>query len=302
MKYLLVFLLCLSLNSFAATLYGVGREASGSLPPGLNLIDPTIPVASYLGDPQSQGGQIENAGLACDAAAQCYTSGFLSSADNNSLALFDLTTGIATFIAEFAGANTVDGMTFNTMDNKLYGLSFIGGAQSLVTINPNNAVVTLVGSLNVATSVDRISGLAYDAVHNKMYAAGQHNIYEISFTSGGAKSTKANGSAQLIGAHGLNLGNVGLAYDNSTQTLYLSDSNNPKLYTINVNTGIASEIGTGFAGLIFGFSALAIVSGATPILTPIPVLTNKLLILSLMILMVSGVTWFQYAKNKEIQT
>ncbi len=80
-------------------------------------------------------------------------------------------------------------------------------------------------------------GMAYDDTHGILYATNYDDsgLYSIDINTG---------AATYIGDTGVRCDLVGLAYDESTQTLYLNEADvTDSLYTVDVNTGLATLVG-----------------------------------------------------------
>lgn len=87
-----------------------------------------------------------------------------------------------------------------------------------------------------ATGIDG-RGMAYDDTHGILYATNYDDsgLYTIDINTG---------VATYIGNTGVRCDLVGLAYDESTQTLYLNEADvTDSLYTVDVNTGVATLVG-----------------------------------------------------------
>lgn len=118
-------------------------------------------------------------------------------------------------------------------DAILYGSD--SDTQNLYAIDTTTTQTTLVGSFGVA---GYMAGLAYDSDKDIMYGTttGTNNLYSIDYKTG---------DTTLIGSLGVGLIH-GLAYDNSSNTLFGAFGNVPTggLYRIDVNTGNTDLIGS----------------------------------------------------------
>ena len=122
-----------------------------------------------------------------------------------------------------------------------HGLASDESAGLLYTIDQdNNNILTSITPGGVLTPIGTGAGIdgrgmAFDDLNDILYATGNSGLYQVDTTTG---------VAQLIGAMGISTGNIGLAYDEDTQTLYANDGNTSlSLYRVDVNTGLATLIG-----------------------------------------------------------
>lgn len=125
-----------------------------------------------------------------------------------------------------------------SLSSKLYAEAILYGSdtdnQKLYTIDATNAGAIEVGSFGVE---GYMAGLAYDADNDIMYGTttGTDKLYSIDYTTG---------STTFIGDLGVTLMH-GLAYDNSTDTLFgvFGTIGGDGLYRIDVGTGNSTLIG-----------------------------------------------------------
>lgn len=114
---------------------------------------------------------------------------------------------------------------------------------TLISITPGG-VATLIGT---GAGIDG-RGMAFDDLNDILYAthSGDSGLYQVDTTTG---------VAQFIGNMGIDAGNIGLAYDEVAQTLYANDgSSSFSLYTVDVNTGLATLVGPNLADGINGLA------------------------------------------------
>ncbi|WP_394763859.1 DUF4394 domain-containing protein [Phenylobacterium sp.] len=115
--------------------------------------------------------------------------------------------------------------------NTLYAIN--DSSNSLVTINPEAATITVIGSLGATGD---FGDLTYDSNHGVAYWAagrGNNNLYTVNLTTG---------AATLVGSHGVD-DLFGLAYDTGNDTLYGVNTSGD-FYSLNTATGAATQIGS----------------------------------------------------------
>jgi hypothetical protein len=122
-------------------------------------------------------------------------------------------------------------------------------ADQLVTLDPMTGAKTVIGPLGD----DIVAGLAYDPTNDILYGSS-------TWTSGGRNLLRVDyhtGATTIIGPLGQG-GMHGLEYVASTGTLYgVTNAYSNKLWRIDVNTGVATEIGTYSASPTAWLSGLA---------------------------------------------
>lgn len=174
----------------------------------------------------------------------------------------------------------IGGLTYDPNTTTLYGVTHT--TSNLISINPSNAQSTTIGALGRPTVAG--SGLAIDSVNDILYQVDQTELRTIDKSTGvatlvGTGATNlhaaafnpntqtlyaasgadlfeintANGQQTLIGSFGISVTLPGLAFDAATNRLYLTDSVNSQLYTINRATG-AATIETTFANGLRGLA------------------------------------------------
>lgn len=116
--------------------------------------------------------------------------------------------------------------------------------RELVSINPITGAGTL---LTAVTPTRDIVGLGFDSNSGTLYGADHvsDSLYVIDSNTG---------VASLVGAFGVNVASVGLAYDINQDILFMSHSGgtNSKLFSVNTTTGAATQIGADFGVGITG--------------------------------------------------
>lgn len=155
------------------------------------------------------------------------------------------------------------GLAYNPNSNLIYTTST--GTDSLYSIDPTTGQATEVGS----TGIVNPQGLAYDHVHDILYAASgatTRTLYQVDPLS--AASTR-------IGNLSPGSGQNGLAYDFVNEVLYVNFSSRSELYTLNVNDATTTLVGDNFApgGGIRGLAfVVAIPEPSSAFLTSIAVI------------------------------
>ena len=87
--------------------------------------------------------------------------------------------------------------------------------------------------------------MAYDDGNNILYATGSNSLYSVD---------TALGTSTLIGAFGISLATIGLAYDEINGILYANSGGTGSLYTISTVTGAVTLIGTNGVSMIDGLA------------------------------------------------
>jgi len=134
-----------------------------------------------------------------------------------------------------------------------HGLASDESAGLLYTIDiDNNNILKSITPSGVVTSIGTGTGIdgrgmAFDDLNDILYATDfSGGLYQVDTTTG---------VAQFIGNMGIDTGNIGLAYDEVAQTLYANDgSSSFSLYTVDVNTGLATLVGPNLADDINGLA------------------------------------------------
>jgi DNA-binding beta-propeller fold protein YncE len=133
------------------------------------------------------------------------------------------------------GSLNLDALAANQNDGLIYAIDFY--YNDIRTLNP------LTGDLTVRGLGGFVAGgAAYDSNNGILYATNFDKLYTID---------PMTGAQSLIGYMGVSTGPfAGLAFDPKTGTLYMAESVNNALYTLNTSTGVATLIGpTGLPAL-----------------------------------------------------
>jgi hypothetical protein len=131
---------------------------------------------------------------------------------------------------DVAGANyPITGMAFNPVTGVLFGSTGNAGTVDalLVTINPANARVTVVGPFNAGPTNSggtpaTMADLAFDSA-GKLYGVasiGGPNVYSINTTTGQATLVGANGVSTSTSGGGLAINSAGLFYGTPTASRF----------------------------------------------------------------------------------
>ena len=229
---------------------GVRRIGSlAELPAGLIGVSSTEPGVIYSISPSTGAASAlvsMNGGAAFTGASflgkQLYATdlsnypGQVSSRDIGSLA----DDGTITFLSDQASSINWHGLASDEGRQVLYSMDTLLG---LLQVQQLDGTVVSVGP---GTGIDG-RGMAYDDGRGVLYATNNSDLslYSVDVTTG---------LATVIGPLGLGFAHGGLAYDESTQTLYLV--NQGTLYTLDVTTGsVATVVGpTGAPGDIDGLA------------------------------------------------
>jgi hypothetical protein len=229
-----------------AVLYGVSDggnlyrldEATGAA----TLIAPVSPGTVSLTGASFLGGQLY--------ATDVFNAGDL-------MGTIDTSTGAYTPTISQGGSINWHGLASDESAGLFYTID-IDANNILKSITPAG-VITPIGT---GAGIDG-RGMAFDDLNDILYATSalDSSLYQVDTTTG---------LAQLIGALGISAGNIGLAYDENTQTLYANDGDiSRSLYRVNVNTGLATLIGPNLANVAINGLAW----------TPIPEPTTLTLVL-----------------------
>jgi hypothetical protein len=120
----------------------------------------------------------------------------------------------------------------NNTDNVLYTID-IDNSLILTVQHPDGSVETIGAGTGVMAS-----GMDYDDTNGILYAADEIYLYTVSTT---------DGTATPVGALGLEITGgfaLGLAYDECAGVLYMNDGLTRSLYTVNVDNGAATLVGS----------------------------------------------------------
>jgi hypothetical protein len=157
----------------------------------------------------------------------------------------DATTG------EYAGTLgflEVGGYTFHELeclpDGTVYAIGDSGPVTNLIQVNMSDPTAST--DLGVITGTDFVISLAYDSTDQVLYAIAEDGMGISLFTIDPATRVATQAPNSLNGNFGL-----GLAYDETTDTLFYSDSDN--LYSIDPTTGIDTQVGLGTVGIAGNF-------------------------------------------------
>jgi hypothetical protein len=143
----------------------------------------------------------------------------------------DLTTGAVTPLGK--SGVTLAGLALQS--STLYAAGFLGGVDSLYSVNPANGALSAIGSTGVSIN-------DFGATSSGLYALdGNGNLYSVSATTG---------AATLVGSTGLNINQYWDSLSTNSSTLYFN--NGATLYTLNTTTGKATAIGTDAGGAQMG--------------------------------------------------
>jgi hypothetical protein len=140
-----------------------------------------------------------------------------------------------------------------------HGLASDESAGLLYTIDINDSEILksitpagVVTSIGTGAGIDG-RGMAYDDLNDILYATSSFDsaLYQVDTTTG---------VAQFIGGMGIDAGNIGLAYDEDTQTLYANDGAiSQSLYRVDINSGLATLIGSNLVNVqINGLAWIAV--------------------------------------------
>lgn len=143
------------------------------------------------------------------------------------------TNGIITFLSDQNGSSDWQALASDDCGGGIiYAID--NDNDYILTAQQPNGFVTTIGSGTGLFS--GVSGLEYDDTNNILYALAQDgSLYTVS---------TADGTSSLIGSTGVASGRAGLAYDEVNRILYLNSGETRELYTLDVNTGAATLIGS----------------------------------------------------------
>ncbi len=224
-------------NKFYAT---TGRSA-----PHRGFLVEIDPI-SGVGTPIGETGLNPVSSITVNTTSQELYALSLISADTTTTFLrIDATSGGG--IYKYETTEKINCIAFSHKDNKLYG---VGKNNMLYTIDTETGELTEIGDVGLM-----ISAITFNPFSNKLFAAvaessEKDRIYQIDITSG---------DTTLVGKSGLNVKIEGLSFgaDRNLYGVQGSERQISKLIKIDVNTGLAEEIGSigvkGIFGLAFAF-------------------------------------------------
>ncbi len=153
-------------------------------------------------------------------------------------------TGLFTGISDQDGSINWHSLAADEQAGILYAVE--SGSNVLKSLTPQGATTTIGSGLGV-----NMAGLAFDDGNGILYGLGQdRGLYTIDTTLG---TKSLVGVAISLSSSG-NQNSRGLAYDENTDTLYVSDTNG--LFSLNVNNGSATFIGSHNQGFLDGLAFL----------------------------------------------
>jgi outer membrane protein assembly factor BamB len=228
--FLLPILLATSLNASGGIL--LGSNAADNM----YSIDAATGVATLIGPSGFNSG---GKGLAYDPQDDVI---YAIGTNLTDLYTVDRVSGAWTLVGGGFDTPTWAALTFNANNNTLYGADQT--PQELFSINPLTGVRTTIGAISQI-----VSGLAHDAANDILFGVGNDDVlYNIDMS---------NGNLTTIGALGVGVSNVGLAFDYDNNELYMNSA--AMLYKLNVNTGAATLIGAnGIGGTMLGLTYIGV--------------------------------------------
>jgi len=242
----------------ALTLYGLDHHADRTV-----TLDPATGALTAVGSITPVASNPSALATAPD--------GTLYAADTGTDLLYvvDPGTGAFSVVGSFAYGNSVLNSTISAMTfigSVLYG--FDGITDTLVTIDTSTGQATQAGAPQPVSSQysgNRISGMAWDGT----------TLYGTDPTSGTVNGTwvsidVATGTISKLGTLSVT-GPEALAYDPSTDTLYLAEARFDLFYTVDRSTGTLTLVGANGGGLGPNNTAIQGMSFAVP--EPAPAVT-----------------------------
>lgn len=195
--------------------------------------------------------------------------------DENSLFTVNPSNGTTSLVGPH-GAQIVTSLAFDAGYTTLYSIGYNG---ILYTINPATGAQTAIGPLGA--SPNTILALATNSAGTVYGTGTSNNLYTVNTSTG---------AATVLGTMtGTSIGLTAIAFDEN-DTLYAIDTGTDRLLTIDVNTLVATPVGTtGIGSDIRGLAVVAAGAGPGPVgpAQPIPSLsTLGLITLSLILGMV----------------
>ena len=150
----------------------------------------------------------------------------------------DLDTGAYAYVSDQGGSWNWHGLASSDGAGVLWSIDQDAG--NVLTSLAPDGTITSIGSTGVVDG----RGMAYDDTNGILYAtggygsAGATHLYTVDV---------ADGATADLGSTGLDTFLIGLAYDESTQTLYANDGNTGDLYTVSTTDGSATHVGSNLA-------------------------------------------------------
>jgi hypothetical protein len=150
---------------------------------------------------------------------------------------------------------SVTGLAFDPLTGALYGSTGGHSGTDLLTINPANGLVTVVGSFNVGTAT--MTDLAFDHSGN-LYGIGSSggaNLYSINLSTGQATEIGASGVSFTEGG-GLAIGGSGIFYGAPIPGDYGTYNPTTGVYTQITAPATPAGAGSSYGALAFDGSVL----------------------------------------------
>ena len=194
------------------------------------------------------------------------------------------TGGIITFLSDQNGSFDWQGLASDEAGGVLYTID-LSNSDILTVQSPDGSVETIGSGTGISAQ-----GMAYDDANGILYAISFNgSLYTISI---------ATGTSNLIGPTGIPeiSPELGLAYDECNQILYVNDGGLRQLYTLDVNSGAATLVGSnGVVDIIDGLAWKGICEITSP--SQIPTLSEWGLIALAGIL---GIVGFIFMRRKKV--
>ncbi len=243
MRNLLISVLCavISMSVTGQNLVGWINTGAG---PQLSTIDPTNGNVSFIGG----GPVVDNTvGLqaitAIDTAANLFYFVGTPSMSTRSIYTANLSTGLLSDGPNILTETNLMGIRYDQTDDVLYGMFIVAaGNRQAGTIDPTTGTVTLLGSPlgSIATSFGEV---AVDEANSLLFFRGLDgawNIYSVSQATGMQTNVALNPDPSNL---------MGWAYDGAESTLFAlySAGSDRQLGTINVSTGVVTDVGAAIA-------------------------------------------------------
>jgi hypothetical protein len=184
----------------------------------------------------------------------------------NSLLTLSLSTGTPSLTGSTGLASIGEGdLAFQPSTGVLYGVqAFVGGIETLFTVNSTTGAATIVGSIGQVTDFGDYSALAFEST-GTLYTINNEAIVNGHVTSLLDTLDPNTGAISSRVPLSVSLGNsVGLAFDPVTGTAYVADGDlgTNNLYTLDTTTGVLTLVGP--LGVPYGLSGLAFVPVPEP--------------------------------------
>ncbi len=150
---------------------------------------------------------------------------------------------------------SVTGLAFNPVTGVLYGATGGVSGHNLLTINPTNALVTVVGSFNIASAT--MTDLAFDSAGNLygISSSGGANLYSINIATGQATEIGSSGLSFTQGG-GLAISSGGIFYAAPIPGEYGTYDPTTGAYTHIAAPATPAGAGSSYAALAFNGSTL----------------------------------------------